>query len=340
MKYLLSLVIFCNFIFSNEMNRIDMVFDNEPRHYLVFKPDNDSKPKNLVIGIHGYTGSATGFEKETTGGFNESAEKYNFIAVYPQGLYFYEDQYFGRFMRKNYVSSWNDLTASKTKTPTGETCAVDAVPYPKYSNCKGTDAGRCAWSSCGNDIGFLKKIIDDVKNNYDVENIYVLGVSNGGKIAHALACEFPKLLTGVMNVIGSPALGLACKPKGPINYVVYGGLKDDTVPPIDIVSWDKYFYTPIDTIANDWKSLFNCKEMNTFLYDEYDSIKETVYSSCNDGVKVTSILNMDRGHTYPGVNDDNSGYCKTNIQDEILINECRSNINIWGNDFVLERLLN
>ena len=47
-----------------------MVFDNEPRHYLVFKPDNDSKPKNLVIRIHGYTGSATGFEKETTGGFN------------------------------------------------------------------------------------------------------------------------------------------------------------------------------------------------------------------------------------------------------------------------------
>ncbi|MFL2709794.1 MAG: hypothetical protein ACJ0FM_01775 [Gammaproteobacteria bacterium] len=74
---------------------------------------------------------------------------------------------------------------------------------------EGTDAGRCAWSSCGNDIGFLKKIIDDVKNNYDVENIYVLGVSNGGKIAHALACEFPKLLTGVMNVIGSPALGLS-----------------------------------------------------------------------------------------------------------------------------------
>ena len=44
-----------------------------------------------LVGLHGYTGSASGFEKETTGIFNLSAEKYNFIGIYPQGFYFHND---------------------------------------------------------------------------------------------------------------------------------------------------------------------------------------------------------------------------------------------------------
>ncbi len=53
--------------------------------------------------------------------------------------------------------------------------------------CEGTDAGRCAWASCGNDIGFIKKIIDDVKEKYNLNKIYLVGMSNGGMMAHAFA---------------------------------------------------------------------------------------------------------------------------------------------------------
>ena len=107
------------------MTRVDVNFEGESRHYLMYKPSTDIKTTSLVVGIHGYTGTASGFEKETTGGFNLSADKYNFIAVYPQGTYFYENKPFGRFLNNTYVSSWNDLTGSKTITPDGETCAAD-----------------------------------------------------------------------------------------------------------------------------------------------------------------------------------------------------------------------
>ena len=131
-----------------DMERVDMLFDNEERHYFIYIPEEESNQiDKIVIGLHGYTGSATGFEMETTGGFNNSAKKYNFIAVYPQGSYFYEQKLERGKISSEYISSWNDLTGSKTKTPFGETCAEDAVVYPKYPNCIGTDAGRCAWTS-------------------------------------------------------------------------------------------------------------------------------------------------------------------------------------------------
>ena len=341
MKFFLSFGLIASLnIFTNDMIRVDMDFEGESRHYLIYQPTNEIKTTSLVVGIHGYTGTASGFEKETTGGFNLSADKYNFIAVYPQGTYFYEDKPFGRFLNNTYVSSWNDLTGSRTKSKTGETCAADAPVYPKFPNCNGTDAGRCAWASCGDDIAYLKKIIDDVKDKFTIQNIYIVGMSNGGMMAHAFACKYPDLLDGVLNVVGSPALGLGCEPKNPVNYIIYGGLKDDTVPPIDVVSWDKYYYTPINDITDKWSELFKCKRKKTIKHNQFDEINETLYFDCKNGVKITNLLNLDQGHTWPGINNSSAGNCRSSSQNDIIFNECKEKINEWGNDFLLEKLFN
>ena len=333
---------FSVFTYAKDMERVDFLYENESRHYLKFVPNNynANKPINLVIGLHGYTGSASGFEKETTGGFNKSATKHNFIAIYPQGLFFYQESYYQGKMISSYVSSWNDLTGSKTKTPNGETCAVDAVIYPKYPSCNNTDSGRCAWPSCGDDIGFIKQIIDQVKAKYSIDKVFVVGMSNGGKIAHALACEYPEILEGVINVVGSPQLGLGCKPKGPINYIIYGGLKDNIVPPYGIVSHDKYYYTPMNSIVNNWKDAFNCRDKKINKSSTPDNIDENIYYNCSKNVKVISLLNNDRGHTWPGTNLDSAGFCRTDNQTEINIQTCKNRENDWGNDFLLERLFN
>lgn len=336
------LLIFSIFTSSNEMERVDLLHDNENRHYLKFIPENynSDRPINLVIGLHGYTGSASGFEKETTGGFNKSASKYNFIAAYPQGLYFYEESHYQGQMISSYVSSWNDLTGSKTTTPDGETCALDAVVYPKYPNCQNTDSGRCAWTSCGDDLGFIIKVINQIKDNYNINKVYIVGMSNGGKIAHALACEYPDIIEGVLNVVGSPHLGLGCNPKAPINYIIYAGLKDNVVPPFRIVSNDKYYYTPMTTIVNNWKKSFSCKDRKTKKILNPDNIEENIYSNCSKNVKIISLLNTDRGHTWPGTNYENAGFCRSDKQSEINnIAVCKNYDNEWGNDFLLTRLL-
>ncbi len=339
MKKILLILISINIsAIHADMERVDMLFDNEERHYFVYIPKEQSNQTDkIVIGLHGYTGSATGFEMETTGGFNNSAEKYNFIAVYPQGSYFYEQKLERGKISSEYISSWNDLTGSKTKTPFGETCAEDAVVYPKYPNCIGTDAGRCAWTSCGDDMGFIKQIIDDVKKRFDLKKIYVVGMSNGGKMAHALACEFSKDISGVINVVGSPQNGLACEPKTPINYIIYAGAEDKVVPPFNVVSFDKYFYTPVSTLVNKWTTSFNCKKKEFLTNIEFDYIKEQIYSDCDDGVRIVSLLNTEQGHSWPGT-EEYMGFCRTKYQTEIDLEPCSNTINEWGNDFLLQRL--
>jgi hypothetical protein len=49
---------------------------------------------------------------------------------------------------------------------------------------------------------------------------------------------------------------------------------------------------------------------------------------------------MDRGHLWPGIST-NVGYCTSSAQSNINFLKCKkSEINQWGNDFLMEILLN
>jgi polyhydroxybutyrate depolymerase len=311
-----------------------LIHDGLERNYLQYTPldfkDGDSI--NLVIGLHGYTGSASGFEKETTGIFNLSAEKYNFISIYPQGLYFHNDN------DNSFISSWNDMTASKGYSSKGEICAADAIIYPKYPNCK--NLNRCTWSSCGDDLGFLKKIIDLTKDNYNIDKVYVLGMSNGGMMAQALACEYPHLFAGVVNVVGMQHLGLSCTPDSPVNFIIYGGKKDEVVPPINIKSNDGYYYEPMKNTFNAWSKKFRCQKNKTNKINNFNKLTKKTSFECDNDVQIISILNHDAGHLWPGINT-SRGYCQTDSQKNNIFPKCTiENPNHKGNDFLLNILFN
>ena len=114
MKFL-ALLFLSFYVASNSMIEFEMEHDLLNRTYLKYVPSNVNLNNeiDLFIGLHGYTGTASGFEKQTTGGFNNAADKYGFIAIYPQG------HHFNSFFKWNssFISSWNDLVGSKTKTP-------------------------------------------------------------------------------------------------------------------------------------------------------------------------------------------------------------------------------
>ena len=125
----LTLFFLSIFISSESMMEYEIEHELISRSYLKYIPINVNlnNQVDLFIGLHGYTGTATGFEKQTTGGFNDAADKYKFLAMYPQGLYFNSI----KNDSSSFVSSWNDLAGSKTKTPNGEICAIDADIYPQ-----------------------------------------------------------------------------------------------------------------------------------------------------------------------------------------------------------------
>jgi len=319
---------------SSLMLEKKLIYDGVERNYLQYIPSqfkNDDSI-NLVIGLHGYTGSASGFEKETTGIFNLSAEKYNFISIYPQGLYFHNDN------DNSFISSWNDTSASKSYDSKNEICAADAIIYPKYPNCK--NRNRCTWTSCSDDLGFLKKIIDLAKDNYNINKVYVLGMSNGGMMAQALACEYPYLFAGVVNVVGMQHLGLSCTPESPVNFILYGGKKDQVVPPINIKSHDGYYYEPMENTFNSWSKKFKCQKNKTINNNDFDELTKKISYECANNIQIISILNHDAGHLWPGISS-NRGYCQTDSQEKIIFPKCTiENPNQWGNDFLLNILFN
>ena len=55
---------------AHSMERITLNYGGEARSYLIYIPDVKKDSYDLMIGLHGYSGSATGFEKELT--YNEN----------------------------------------------------------------------------------------------------------------------------------------------------------------------------------------------------------------------------------------------------------------------------
>ena len=322
------------FISSEPMTEHSISHESLNRTYLKYIPKNIDfeKEVDLFIGLHGYTGTATGFEKQTTGGFNDAADKYKFLAIYPQGLYFNSiENDSGSF-----VSSWNDLAGSRTKTPNGEICAIDADIYPKYPNC--SEGGRCAWASCSDDLGFIKKIIDRTNEDHKIRDIYLLGMSNGGMMAQALACKYPSIFKGVVNVVGMQQKDLSCIPKDPVNFIIYGSIKDTVVPPINIRASDGYFYEPMEDTFHAWSKQFECKSFKQLDFNLNDDFEKKTASDCKNNVQIISLLNKDAGHFWPGI-DRNVGFCFSPPQSNIDYSKCNfSIVNEWGNDFLINLL--
>ena len=99
-------------------------------------------------------------------------------------------------------------------------------------------------------------------------------MSNGGNMAQALACKYPTIFTGVVNIVGMQHKDLSCIPDKPVNFIIYGAMKDTIVPPINIKSSDGYFYEPMRDTFNAWSEKFDCKFIKQLNFNLYDDLVE------------------------------------------------------------------
>ena len=292
MNKLILLTVF--FVFScssnnNAMQEITIIHDESIRTFYTYVPSDIAKDVTLVVGLHGYTGNAKSFIRKGDANFNNFLEINNFIGAYPEGKSFKAN---GRKF-----SSWNDLTGSIGRGPKGDICDIDRDYYPYPPDCK--NPHRCSWASCGDDIGFIEKVIDHHKNKYDIQRVIIIGMSNGGMLAQAIGCNLTDKVDAIINIEGMQALGMSCIPKKPITMVIYGAKNDTTVPPEDILASDGYFYEPMHNTVNDWRNAFNCSNSTTKEILSPANISEAHFYDCDDGVTVTSILDHNNDHDWP-----------------------------------------
>ena len=289
-----SILLSAFFLFScspdnNSMQDHNILHDGVMRTFYTYVPSNIDKEMTLVVGLHGYTGNAKTFIRKGDADFNNFLEMNNFIGAYPEGKSFYAN---GR----NF-SSWNDLAGSIGQGPKGDICDIDRDYYPFPPDC--VNPHRCSWASCGDDIGFIEKVIDHHKNQYDIKSVIVIGMSNGGMLAQAIGCKLAGKVDAIINIEGMQALGMSCIPDKPLTMVIYGAKNDTTVPPEDILASDGYFYEPMKNTVNDWKNAFNCSNSTKKQILNPAEVTEEHFYDCNDGVTITSILDHNNDHDWP-----------------------------------------
>lgn len=289
-----SILLSTFFLFScspndNSIQEHSILHDDVMRAFYTYVPPNIGKEMTLVVGLHGYTGNAETFIRKGDADFNNFLEMNNFIGAYPEGKSFYAN---GRKF-----SSWNDLAGSIGQGPKGDICDIDRDYYPFPPDC--VNPHRCSWASCGDDIGFIEKVIDHHKNQYDIKSVIVIGMSNGGMLAQAIGCKLAGKVDAIINIEGMQALGMSCIPDKPLTMVIYGAKNDTTVPPEDILASDGYFYEPMKNTVNDWKNAFNCSNSTKKQILNPAEITEEHFYDCSDGVTITSILDHNNDHDWP-----------------------------------------
>ena len=81
------------------------------------------------------------------------------------------------------------------------------------------------------DVGYIMSIINQISAQYSVDpnRIYIIGHSNGGFLANALACKHADQIAAIVNIAGGTyTSSTSCKPSGPVSVLEIWGTKDVT----------------------------------------------------------------------------------------------------------------
>jgi polyhydroxybutyrate depolymerase len=95
-----------------------------------------------------------------------------------------------------------------------------------------TDACCNFGSSAVDDVAYLDAIIDDVSARYAVDprRIFLIGHSNGGFMAHRMACARSARIAGVVSLAGATYADAArCTPSEPVAVLQVHGTNDVTI---------------------------------------------------------------------------------------------------------------
>ncbi|MBU0471623.1 MAG: poly(3-hydroxybutyrate) depolymerase [Nanoarchaeota archaeon] len=144
--------------------RFEIYHDGLVRFYLLHVPPSyTGEPASLLLALHGGGGSAQRMMEEYD--LVSKADEEGFIVAFPNGASRFKD---GR------LATWN-----------AGTCCGHAI------------------ESESDDVGYIQKVISDIKAMTDVEKVYAAGFSNGGMMTYRLACEIPDFFVATASVAGT-----------------------------------------------------------------------------------------------------------------------------------------
>lgn len=145
----------------------------------------------LVILLHGFR--ASGFVQDSYLGFSNLVDDRGFILIIPDG----------------------------TENPEGQ----------RFWNA--TEACCDFYGEAPDDAGYLLHLIDQAQERYNVNagQVFLAGHSNGGFMAHRMACDHADRITGIMSLAGSTFINEdRCNNSEPVAMLQVHGTADSTIP--------------------------------------------------------------------------------------------------------------
>jgi polyhydroxybutyrate depolymerase len=268
------------------------------REYFVHAPQSAEGPLPVVVAIHGYTSTATGFAAFHD--LREHADRNGYIVVFPQGAHFID----GTAEQPYRVTSWNMLGNAQADPVAGPQCTEHAQRYPCPPDCGACD--RCTWASCGDDLGYFEALLDQVLARYptDPDRYYVLGMSNGGMMALRLGCSLSHRFAAIAPIDAQMPAGFDCAPATPLPMIHLSGGKDDVVRPDGQPSGDGFIYVSAARTAATWARALSCqdgpREWATHASQEAGMVCNA-YSRCGiAGQEVVACTDPEESHNWPG----------------------------------------
>jgi polyhydroxybutyrate depolymerase len=162
-------------------------------------------------------------------------------------------------------------------------------------------------SASVDDVAFIANLIDTLQATYNIDpqRIYATGMSNGGFMSYALACELNDRITAIASVTGSMTETnlAACNPTRPVPVMEIHGTADDVVP---YTGGTLLFFSPIPDVVDKWVAVNHCNPVpavspvpNTSTTDGCTA-EHSVYTGGDNGSTVEHYKIIGGGHTWPG----------------------------------------
>ncbi|GAB3444738.1 alpha/beta hydrolase-fold protein [Massilia solisilvae] len=151
-----------------------------------------ARPAPLVLAFHGGGGSADFMADDARYGLQGQADQSGFLVAFPNGA---------------------------SRLPGGRLATWNAGACCGYARDQDSD-----------DVGFARAVVGAIKARYaiDERRVFAIGMSNGGMLAHRLACEAADLFRAVASVAG-PDATLRCSPSRPVSVLHIHARDDDHV---------------------------------------------------------------------------------------------------------------
>jgi polyhydroxybutyrate depolymerase len=186
-----------------------------------------------------------------------------------------------------------------------------AAPSGQGGRWNATDA-CCDTSLSADDTGYLAAVVAVVKTNanVDAKRVFFFGHSNGGFMAHRMACDHADVIAAAVSISGAMWSDTSrCEPAAPVSVLEVHATKD----PVIAYGGGTFIggvYPAATTTASDWATFDACSSVPTAgaaLTLSGSATTVASYAGCSRGAEV-ALWSVDVANHLPMTGAESTGH--------------------------------